>query len=70
MDSSDTSNIISAIDIVLESYFSDMDDISEQQVLIQHQAVDVAYCGVLFTYDIQDKDHIILLIMMTPVPQI
>ena len=55
VDSSDTSNIISAIDIVLESYFSDMDDISEQQVLIQHQAVDVAYCGVLFTYDIQGQ---------------
>ena len=32
-----------------------MDDISEQQVLIQHQAVDVAYCGVLFTYDIQGQ---------------
>ena len=25
------------------------------RVLIQHQAVDVAYCGVLFTYDIQGQ---------------
>jgi gamma-glutamyl-gamma-aminobutyrate hydrolase PuuD len=55
VDSSDTYAIINAIDTVLDSYLSDMNDISEQQVLIQHQAVNVAYSGVLFTYDIQGQ---------------
>lgn len=55
VDSANITSVINAIDIVLDSYLSDMDDISEQQVLIQHQAVDVAYCGVLFTYDIQGQ---------------
>lgn len=55
VDSSGLDEVINAIDTVLNSYLSDMSDISEQQVLIQHQAVDVAYCGVLFTYDIQGQ---------------
>lgn len=55
VDSSDKTSIISAMDEVIASYTSDMDDISNQQVLIQHQAVDVAYSGVLFTYDIQGQ---------------
>ena len=55
VDSTDAEAVMTAIDTVLESYLSDMSDISEQQVLIQHQAVDVAYCGVLFTYDIQGQ---------------
>lgn len=55
VDSSDEQSIIQAIDEVLQSYLSDMRDISMQQVLIQHQALDVEYSGVLFTYDIQGK---------------
>ncbi len=55
VDSSNIYTIINAIDTVLESYLSDMNDISEQQVLIQHQAAQVAYSGVLFTYDIQGQ---------------
>lgn len=55
VDSSNITSVINAIDAVLESYYSDMDDISSQQVLIQHQAVDVIYSGVLFTYDIQKQ---------------
>ena len=55
VDSSNVTSVINAIDDVIASYSSDIDDISNQQVLIQHQAVDVAYSGVLFTYDIQGQ---------------
>ena len=55
VDSANITSVINAMDEVLASYTIDMDDISEQQVLIQHQAVDVAYSGVLFTYDIQGQ---------------
>lgn len=55
VDSSNITSVINAIDEVIASYSSDIDDISNQQVLIQHQAVDVAYSGVLFTYDIQGQ---------------
>ena len=55
VDSSNITSVINAVDTVLKSYYADIDDISEQQVLIQHQAVDVVYSGVLFTYDIQGQ---------------
>ena len=55
VDSTNVYTIINAVDTVLDSYLADMDDVSKQQVLIQHQAVDVAYSGVLFTYDIQGQ---------------
>lgn len=55
VDSTSVYTIINAVDTVLDSYLADMDDVSKQQVLIQHQAVDVAYSGVLFTYDIQGQ---------------
>ena len=55
VDLSNVTSVINAIDDVIASYSSDIDDISNQQVLIQHQAVDVAYSGVLFTYDIQGQ---------------
>ena len=55
VNSSDITMVINAVDKVISSYTSDIDDISNQQVLIQHQAVDVAYSGVLFTYDIQGQ---------------
>lgn len=55
VDSSNETAIINAIDTVLDSYTLDIHDIDEQQVLIQHQAVDVVYSGVLFTYDIQGQ---------------
>ena len=55
VDSANETAIINAIDTVLKSYTLDIDDIEDEQVLIQHQAVDVLYSGVLFTYDIQGQ---------------
>lgn len=55
VDSSNVTTVINAIDEVVASYTSDIEDVSNQQVLIQHQAVDVVYSGVLFTYDIQGQ---------------
>ena len=47
--------VINAMDEVIASYTSDIEDVANQQVLIQHQAIDVVYSGVLFTYDIQGQ---------------
>ncbi|MBR3646008.1 MAG: sugar metabolism cluster protein, partial [Lachnospiraceae bacterium] len=55
VDSADSNDIESAIEAVIKSYEKDIIDIGNEQILIQHQAVDVAYSGVLFTYDIQGK---------------
>lgn len=55
VDSSDSSQIEQAISTVIDSYRIDIIDIEKEQILIQHQAVDVMYSGVLFTYDIQGK---------------
>lgn len=55
VDSANVEEITKAIDTVLNSYTVDIEDIGTQQVLIQHQAVEVVYSGVLFTYDIQGQ---------------
>lgn len=55
VDSASTNAIKQAIDEVIDSYRTDISDIDSEQVLIQHQAVDVVYSGVLFTHDVQEK---------------
>lgn len=60
VDSSDISAIINAIEMVLDSYRTDMDVIDFEQILIQHQAVDVVYSGVLLPMIFRESDHIIL----------
>ena len=53
IDSSDPGQIKDAIEKVLKSYTKDGDNISEEQVLVQRQAQNVHYSGVIFTRDIQ-----------------
>lgn len=55
VDSSSEKEIMEAVDAVIASYRKDIKDPEEEQVLIQRQAVDVAYSGVIFTRDIQSS---------------
>lgn len=51
--SSDTDAIRDAIEKVMQSYYKDTEDIEHEQILVQRQAQNVRYSGVIFTRDIQ-----------------
>ena len=53
IDSADREQVGKAIEQVMHSYMQDGDDIANEQILIQRQAQNVHYSGVIFTRDIQ-----------------
>ncbi len=55
VDSSSEEEITGAVDAVIASYIKDMGELENEQVLIQCQARNVAYSGVVFTRDIQSN---------------
>lgn len=55
VDSSSKEEIIDAVDAVIASYARDIRDLGKEQILIQCQAKNVAYSGVVFTRDIQSN---------------
>lgn len=55
IDSSDGGQVAAAISKVMHSYMQDGDDIDNEQILIQRQARNVHYSGVIFTRDIQEN---------------
>lgn len=55
VDSSSEEEIIAAVDAVIASYAKDIRNLENEQVLIQCQAVNVIYSGVVFTRDIQNN---------------
>ncbi len=55
VDSSSKEEIIDAVDAVIGSYARDIRDLGKEQILIQCQARNVAYSGVVFTRDIQSN---------------
>jgi len=55
VNSSSEKEITEAVDAVIASYVKDMEEPENEQVLIQCQARNVAYSGVVFTRDIQNN---------------
>lgn len=55
VDSSSEEEIIEAVDAVITSYRKDIQNLSDEQVLIQCQALHVVCSGVVFTRDIQSN---------------
>ena len=55
VDSSSEEEIIEAVDAVITSYRKDIQNLSDEQVLIQCQARNVMLGGVVFTRDIQSN---------------
>ena len=53
IDSGDAAQVADAVEQVIQSYRKDGENIENEQVLIQRQAQDVRYSGVVFTRDIQ-----------------
>ncbi len=53
IDSADFAQVSNAVERVIQSYRKDGESIENEQVLIQRQARDVRYSGVIFTRDIQ-----------------
>ncbi len=53
IDSADGVQVSEAIAKVIDSYQKDIDDLEHEQILIQRQAQNVHYSGVIFTRDIQ-----------------
>lgn len=53
VDSRNADQVAAAIDTVLTSYLKDIEDLDDEQILVQRQAQNVRYSGVIFTRDIQ-----------------
>ena len=55
VDSASRAQIVESIEAVIQSYEKDIKGISNEQVLIQRQAMDVCVSGVVFSRDLKGK---------------
>ena len=55
VDSASRAQIVESIEAVIQSYEKDIKGISNEQVLIQRQAIDVCVSGVVFSRDLKGK---------------
>ena len=55
INSADPEQVRKAIAKVIHSYMQDSEDIENEQILVQRQAQNVHYSGVIFTRDIQEN---------------
>lgn len=59
VDSASRAQIVESIEAVIQSYEKDIKGISNEQVLIQRQAMDVCVSGVVFSRDLKGKQTIL-----------